>query len=71
MNPSDKSESMEEFIKGTFGFDRRDKIQQGVCIPPPFGCGREGIEGEFRDELSRKEYSISGLCQKCQDEVFS
>jgi hypothetical protein len=26
--------------------------------------------GEFRDSLSRKEYEISGLCQKCQDEVF-
>ena len=24
----------------------------------------------FRDDLSRKEYSISGLCQNCQDEVF-
>ena len=26
--------------------------------------------GEFRDELSRKEYAISGLCQKCQDATF-
>ena len=25
---------------------------------------------EFRDELSRKEYRISALCQQCQDEVF-
>jgi len=24
----------------------------------------------FRDALSRKEYGISGLCQKCQDDVF-
>lgn len=24
----------------------------------------------FRDDLSRKEYKISGMCQKCQDEVF-
>lgn len=22
---------------------------------------------EFRDELSRREYEICGLCQKCQD----
>lgn len=24
----------------------------------------------FRDELSRKEYRISQLCQDCQDKVF-
>ena len=24
----------------------------------------------FRDELSAREYSISGLCQTCQDSVF-
>ena len=27
-------------------------------------------ETDFRDELSRKEYHISGLCQECQDQVF-
>lgn len=27
--------------------------------------------GEFKNELSKKEYLISGMCQKCQDEVFS
>ena len=27
--------------------------------------------GDFTDALSRKEYCISGLCQKCQDEVFN
>lgn len=24
----------------------------------------------FRDELSKKEFSISGMCQSCQDSVF-
>jgi len=27
-------------------------------------------ETEFRDELSVKEYQISGMCQKCQDYMF-
>jgi phosphoribosylaminoimidazole (AIR) synthetase len=31
-------------------------------------CGGEVTE--FRDALSRQEYRISGMCQKCQDEVF-
>lgn len=26
--------------------------------------------GDFRDALSRKEYEISGMCQKCQDDFF-
>lgn len=39
----------------------------GCC---PF-CGKEiNIDNEFRDELSIKEYHISGLCQACQDKVF-
>lgn len=31
-------------------------------------CGGEATE--FRDALSVKENSMSGLCQKCQDETF-
>lgn len=68
--PTKKTEEIEEFLKETFGFDRRDRIRQGVCAPPPIGCGRENVGDEFRDEVSRREYAISGLCQKCQDDVF-
>jgi uncharacterized CHY-type Zn-finger protein len=43
---------------------RRD---QGKC---PF-CGKEiNPETDFRDDLSRKEYTISGMCQDCQDDFF-
>jgi hypothetical protein len=31
-------------------------------------CGQNAWE--FKDELSKKEYGISGMCQKCQDKVF-
>lgn len=41
-----------------------ERIENGKC---PF-CN-EPI-GEFRDEVSRKEFKISGLCQKCQDGTF-
>ena len=41
--------------------------EEGKC---PF-CGKViDVDHEFRDELSLKEYHISGLCQSCQDEVF-
>lgn len=39
----------------------------GKC---PF-CGKDiNPETEFRDELSRKEFKISGMCQACQDDFF-
>lgn len=31
---------------------------------------RDRHDLNFRDELSRREYEISGLCQSCQDAVF-
>ena len=66
--PSDKSTEVESFIERMFSFDRRDYIRQDKCIPKPYGC--EGPATEFDDDLSRKEYTISGLCQKCQNSVF-
>ena len=32
-------------------------------------CGKGATE--FRDEISKREYQITSLCQKCQDEVFT
>ena len=41
-------------------------VEQGLC---PF-CQEVVKEADFRDALSRKEFTISGLCQKCQDNTF-
>lgn len=56
---------MEQLRRSIFSeeYARRDK---GLC---PF-CGKEINLEAFRDELSRKEFNISGLCQTCQDETF-
>lgn len=43
-----------------------DNAAHGFC---PF-CGKPVSADSFRDELSRKEFSISGLCQVCQDDFF-
>lgn len=40
------------------------KYEYGRCV----SCGGPAVE--FKDALSRKEYELSRLCQKCQDEVF-
>ena len=47
---------------------RQEAIMLGFCALPPFGCGKP-VTG-FSDELSAREYKISGLCQTCQNEVF-
>jgi hypothetical protein len=44
-----------------------DLVDAGRCPT----CGKEIRPGEFRDELSRREFGISGMCQMCQDEVFN
>ena len=43
-----------------------DRKANGKC---PF-CGKEIKEDEFRNEISRKEFKITGLCQECQDSVY-
>jgi hypothetical protein len=49
------------------GFSREvELVETGHC---PF-CGIFVIETDFRDEESRLEFEISGLCQTCQDTVF-
>ena len=44
-----------------------DAVEAGLC---PF-CKQKIFKNSFRDALSEKEFQISGLCQKCQDETFS
>ncbi len=35
-------------------------------------CSRCGVTpGEFKDDISKREYEISGLCQGCQDIIFA
>lgn len=34
-------------------------------------CGKVIDVSSFRDALSRKEFSISGFCQECQDVIFN
>ena len=43
-----------------------EAVERGKC---PF-CGKVVFMGDFRNELSLKEFKISGLWQKCQDEFF-
>ena len=65
MRPSHKSEQVDNHITTIFGIDRRASIKGDVCT----SCGQAATI--FRDGLSRREYTISGLCQACQDIIFA
>lgn len=62
MEPSSKSPEMEAILEKFFG--RTTAIKSDTCV----SCGKPAEQ--FRDAISKKEYTISGLCQKCQDGVF-
>ena len=64
--PTKKAPEIEGLIDAfnPSGRKRVNCIKQDICT----WCGKPATE--FRDELSRREYTISGFCQECQDQVF-
>jgi hypothetical protein len=63
--PTKKSQDIENVLTSITGISRQDANIKGICT----WCRKE-INEPFRDELSKREYQISGFCQKCQDETF-
>ena len=59
-----KTPQMRAFIEASFPGTTK-AIKEGKC---PL-C-KQSV-GHFKDQLSEKEYLISGMCQACQDKVFS
>ncbi len=65
--PSNKAPALTRFLEQVTG--RTTAIKADICVPPPYGCGKVALV--FADEISRKEYIISGLCQECQAKWFT
>jgi len=57
---------LDNFAKKAFGRSPAEAKEKGVCVT----CGNKIKMGDFKDRISIKEYEISGLCQKCQDDTF-
>lgn len=73
MKPSKKSRMVDGVIDLILGGKPGDNLRKAtirgdICVAAPIGCG--GVAKEFRDERSRREYTISGFCQDCQDNMF-
>ena len=62
--PSSKSARLDLYLSVLTGKSREIQIASSLCMT----CDGDAIN--FRDELSLKEYTISGMCQACQDKVF-
>jgi len=65
--PSEKDPGIECILDGFVG-SRKKRIKSNLCVPKPIGCGQPATK--FADALSAKEYTISGLCQECQNAFF-
>ena len=67
MQPTIKRTSLELELAKIFGKSRPTTILAGSCMT----CDTSDIvEADFKDDISIKEYEISGLCQSCQDDVW-
>jgi hypothetical protein len=64
--PTQKAPEIDEVIKEVLGINRIESIRSNKCVfgDPPHDASK------FRNDISQKEYRISGLCQECQDSVF-
>ena len=64
MEATPKDYSIDAALGALTGKDRVETVADGKCMT----CNSPDMG--FKDDLSRKEYTISGMCQSCQDSVF-
>jgi|3_EtaG_2_1085321.scaffolds.fasta_scaffold71039_4 hypothetical protein len=58
-------EALLEALSSRLARPRSEAFAERVCVT----CGSSAIE--FDSPISEKEYSISGMCQACQNSVFT
>jgi hypothetical protein len=64
MEPTNKAPGIEKLLENFGG--RTTAITSNRCT----SCGKEVHSEDFKDQLSLKEYKISGMCQSCQNGFF-
>jgi hypothetical protein len=55
---------LDTFGAAAFGRTHTEAQQAQVCVC----CGKPAEH--FKDDISQREYLISGMCQICQDKTF-
>ena len=62
---------IDNFARRAFGISQTKAKGKGALMPVCVFCKKPiDADKDFRNEISRKEFGISGICQVCQDEVF-
>lgn len=63
---TEKSKGIDDFLKGFThnGKSRQELLDDCECAT----CKNPNLD--FRNQISEKEYTISGMCQSCQDVIF-
>lgn len=64
LTPAPKAKEIEDLLTSQSGISRQEAFEKKICV----WCKKE--VGGFRNEISIKEYRISGFCQQCQDDTF-
>jgi hypothetical protein len=59
---------MNREILEKFGFTKEMQLVENRQCPL---CEARININDFKDELSLKEFTISGMCQECQDRIFA
>ncbi len=54
---------LDQVTQRMFGRSRSSCIENGVCV----ACG--GDAKSFKDTLSMQDFSVTGICQDCQDKL--
>ena len=62
--PVQKSQSVEDHLNKLSNCDRTEKIKSSACVT----CDTPDVM--FTDTISETEYTISGMCQTCQNNFF-
>ncbi len=64
MKATNKDPQIDALLSTMMGGSRQLCVENAECI----SCNGEARI--FRDDVSRKEFTISALCQNCQDDIF-
>ena len=62
--PTLKNPDIDALLTSLTGRSRVNSVRSGVCV---FGENGKEHNMVFSDDLSAKEFTISGMCQTCQD----
>jgi len=64
----ERAPNVQKFVdilaKQIYGRTILDAKTQNICLK----CGKQ--VGKFKDDISVREFGITGICQRCQDNIF-